>query len=80
MAVVSSSSPGSASFTSRQRIVTALERHVVRNVTGIFQYCFLPIHHTARLTQLLRQRTVGLFLKLGLITGPPFGHPCPRRP
>ncbi|MCX7028743.1 MAG: hypothetical protein NTU62_01305 [Spirochaetes bacterium] len=44
------------------------------------QFYFLPIHDTARLTQLLRQRTVGLFLKFGLITGPPFGHPCPRRP
>ena len=32
------------------------------------QFYFLPIHDTARLTQLLRQRTVGLFLKLGLIT------------
>ena len=44
------------------------------------QFYFLPIHDTARLTQLLRQRTVGLFLKLGLITEPPFGHPCPQRP
>jgi hypothetical protein len=32
------------------------------------QFYFLPIHDTARLAQLLRQRTVGLFLKLGLIT------------
>jgi hypothetical protein len=32
------------------------------------QFYFLPIHVTARLTQLLRQRTVGLFLTLGLIT------------
>jgi hypothetical protein len=32
------------------------------------QFCFLPIHDTSRLAQLLRQRTVGLFLKLGLIT------------
>jgi hypothetical protein len=32
------------------------------------QFSFLPIHDTARLTRLLRQRTVGLFLKLGLIT------------
>ncbi len=30
-------------------------------------YC-LPIHDTAPLTHLLRQRTVGLFLRLGLIT------------
>jgi hypothetical protein len=44
------------------------------------QFYFLPIHDTAPLAQLLRQRTVGLFLKLGLITGPPLGHPCPRRP
>jgi hypothetical protein len=44
------------------------------------QFSFLPIHDTARLTQVLRQRTVGLFLKLGLSTGPPLGHPCPRRP
>ncbi|MBM3501624.1 MAG: transposase [Armatimonadetes bacterium] len=28
----------------------------------------VPIHDTARLTQLLRQRTIGLFLELGLIT------------
>jgi hypothetical protein len=28
----------------------------------------VPVHDTARLTQLLRQRTVGLFLKSGLIT------------
>ena len=32
------------------------------------QFYFLPIHDTARLTQLLRQLPVGLFLKLGLIT------------
>ena len=32
------------------------------------QFYHLPIHDTARLAQLLRQRTVGLFLKLGLIT------------
>jgi dienelactone hydrolase len=32
------------------------------------QFFHLPIHDTARLAQLLRQRTVGLFLKLGLIT------------
>lgn len=32
------------------------------------QFYYLPIHDTARLTQLLRQRTIGLFLKLGLIT------------
>jgi hypothetical protein len=32
------------------------------------QFYFLPIHDTARLAQLLRQRTIGLFLKLGLIT------------
>jgi hypothetical protein len=32
------------------------------------QFYFLPIHDTARIAQLLRQRTVGLFLKLGLIT------------
>jgi hypothetical protein len=32
------------------------------------QFYFLPIHDTAPLAQLLRQRTVGLFLKLGLIT------------
>ena len=32
------------------------------------QFYFLPIHDTARLAQLLRQRTVSLFLKLGLIT------------
>ncbi len=32
------------------------------------QFYFLPIHDTARLTQLLRQRTVDLFLKLGFIT------------
>ena len=32
------------------------------------QFYFLPILDTARLAQLLRQRTVGLFLKLGLIT------------
>ena len=32
------------------------------------QFYFLPIHDIARLTQMLRQRTVGLFLKLGLIT------------
>lgn len=32
--------------------------------------CFIrvPIHDTARLTQLLRQRTIGLFLRLGLIS------------
>jgi hypothetical protein len=28
----------------------------------------VPIHDTARLTQLLRQRTIGLFLRLGLIS------------
>jgi hypothetical protein len=32
------------------------------------KFYFLPIHDTAPLAQLLRQRTVGLFLKLGLIT------------
>ena len=32
------------------------------------QFYFLPIRDTARLAQLLRQRTVGLFLKLGLIS------------
>jgi hypothetical protein len=32
------------------------------------QFCFLPIHDTAPLAQLLRQRTLGLFLKLSLIT------------
>ena len=35
------------------------------------QFSFLPIHATARLTLLLRQRIVGLFLKLGLITEQP---------
>jgi hypothetical protein len=34
------------------------------------QFYYLPIHDTARLTQLLRQRTIGLFLKLGLISEP----------
>ncbi len=43
------------------------------------QFYFLPIHESAPLAQLPRQRTVGLFLKLDLITGPPLGHPCPRR-
>ena len=31
-------------------------------------FCFLPIRDMARFTQLLRQRSVGLFMKLGLIT------------
>ncbi|MCX6070772.1 MAG: transposase, partial [Chloroflexi bacterium] len=32
------------------------------------QFYYLPIHDTAHLAQCLRQRTVGLFLKLDLIT------------
>jgi hypothetical protein len=32
------------------------------------RFCFLPIHDTARLAELRRRRTVGLFMKLGLIT------------
>lgn len=32
------------------------------------QFYYLPIHDTARLAQLLRQRTVGMFLELGLIS------------
>jgi hypothetical protein len=34
------------------------------------QFYHLPIHHPARLAECLRQRTIGLFLKLGLITQP----------
>ena len=34
------------------------------------QFYYLPIHDTARLTQLFRQRTIGLFLNLGLIAEP----------
>lgn len=30
-------------------------------------FYFLPIHYTARLAQILRQRTIGFFLKLNLI-------------
>jgi len=34
------------------------------------QFYHLPIHDTARLAECLRQRTIGLFLKLSLITQP----------
>jgi hypothetical protein len=34
------------------------------------QFYHLPVHDTARLAECLRQRTIGLFLKLGLITQP----------
>jgi hypothetical protein len=32
------------------------------------RFCHLPIHDTARLSECLRRRTIGLFLKLSLIT------------
>ena len=38
-------------------------------------FYFLPIHDTARLAQLLRQRTVGMFLQLGLIRTRACGAP-----
>jgi hypothetical protein len=31
------------------------------------QFYYLPIHDTARMAECLRRRTIGLFLKLGLI-------------
>jgi hypothetical protein len=34
------------------------------------QFYHLPVHDTARLAECLRRRTIGLFLKLGLITQP----------